>query len=102
MMGRAPWLALASPSAERGGRYGAATSHLHRWVSGGRYGAAMSHPHHPVSSLCPVGHAAKAEVALSHLVGRQIWEGRKLNLDEAKPLEKAVGVLKCPRKAVPG
>lgn len=45
-------------------------------------------------------------VALSHLVGRQIWEGRKLNLDEAKPLEKAVGVhretKKGPRKDASG
>lgn len=90
MMGKALWFALASPSAE----------------SGGCYGAAMSRLHHPVSLLCPVGHAAKEGAALSHLVGGQIWEGRKLNLDEAKALEKAVGVhketKKCPRRDVPG
>lgn len=89
-MGKAPWLALASPSAESGGHHRAATSRLHRLVS----------------IPCPGGHAAKEGAALFHLVGRQIWEGRKCNPNEAKALEKAVGVhretKKCPRKDVPG
>lgn len=69
--------------------------------TGTQAGAAMAS-----CTLCLAGHAAGEGVALSHLVEKEIWEVRELNLDEAKALEKAVGVHretnKCPRKDVPG
>lgn len=70
MMGKALRLARALPSAGSRGCYGAAASLLHRLA-------------------VILGHAAKEGVALSHL---GIREGGELILDEAKALEKAVGV----------
>jgi len=59
--GRAPGLAPASLGAESRGPHTAATSRLHR----------------PAGVLGPADHAAGEGEAVSHLGGRQIWEGRK-------------------------